>query len=56
MITLSNVKHGNWTASISYTHEEVVERLLVFYGEKNPNQLRFRIKIQTMKAWVTKYL
>ncbi len=36
-IILSNVKNGNWTASISYTHEEVVESLLVFYGEKKPS-------------------
>ncbi|MFJ7513166.1 SMI1/KNR4 family protein [Peribacillus simplex] len=34
-IILSNVKNGRWTASISYTPEEVVESLLVFYGEKN---------------------
>jgi hypothetical protein len=36
-IILSNVKNGRWTASISYTPEEVVESLLVFYGEKNPS-------------------
>ncbi|MFC0025074.1 hypothetical protein ACFOYZ_16680 [Neobacillus cucumis] len=36
-IILSNVKNGNWTASISYTPEEVVESLTVYYGEKKPN-------------------
>ncbi|MGZ9819722.1 SMI1/KNR4 family protein [Peribacillus simplex] len=36
-IILSNVKNGRWTASISYTPEEVVESLLVFYGEKKPS-------------------
>lgn len=33
-IILSNVKNGKWTASISYTDDEVVENILVFYGEK----------------------
>lgn len=36
-IMLSNVKNGNWTASITYSDEEVVESLLVFYGEKKPS-------------------
>ncbi|MBO1511370.1 SMI1/KNR4 family protein [Metabacillus bambusae] len=36
-IILSNVKNGNWTASITYSDEEVVESLLVFYGEKKPS-------------------
>lgn len=36
-IILSNVKNGKWTASITYTDEEVVESLLVFYGEKKPS-------------------
>ncbi|MBM7661667.1 hypothetical protein JOC85_002470 [Bacillus mesophilus] len=36
-IILSNVKNGNWTVSITYTDEEVVESLLVFYGEKKPS-------------------
>lgn len=36
-ITLSNVKSGDWTAYISYTHEEVVKSLIVFYGEKKPS-------------------
>ncbi|MGG3625527.1 SMI1/KNR4 family protein [Bacillus gobiensis] len=36
-IILSNVKNGYWTASISYTQEEVVESLLVFYGDKKPS-------------------
>jgi len=33
-IILSNVKNGKWKASINYNDEEVVESLLVFYGEK----------------------
>jgi hypothetical protein len=33
-IILSNVKNGKWTASISYTDEEVVESLIVYYGAK----------------------
>jgi hypothetical protein len=36
-IILSNVKNGKWTASISYTDEEVVESLFVYCGEKKPN-------------------
>lgn len=36
-ITLSNVKNGKWTACISFTPGEVVESLLVFYGEKKPS-------------------
>ena len=36
-IVLSNVKNGKWTASISYTPEEVVKNLFVFYGEKKPS-------------------
>jgi hypothetical protein len=35
-IILSNVKNGKWTASISYTPEEVVESLTVYYGQKKP--------------------
>lgn len=35
-IVLLNVKNGNWTASISYTPDEVVKTLFVFYGEKKP--------------------
>lgn len=35
-IVLLNVKNGNWTASISYTPDEVVKNLFVFYGEKKP--------------------
>lgn len=31
------MKNGEWTTSITYTDEEVVERLLVFYGEKKPS-------------------
>ncbi|MFP5116449.1 SMI1/KNR4 family protein [Bacillaceae bacterium C204] len=34
---LSNVKNGKWTASIFYTAEEVVESLIVYYGEKKPS-------------------
>ncbi|GGE73696.1 SMI1/KNR4 family protein [Priestia taiwanensis] len=33
-IILSNVKSGNWTASISYNNEEIVKSVLAFYGEK----------------------
>jgi hypothetical protein len=33
-IILSNVKNGKWTASISYSDEEVVKSLQVFYGQK----------------------
>ncbi|WP_019415166.1 SMI1/KNR4 family protein [Paenisporosarcina sp. TG20] len=36
-IILSNVKIGNWTATISYTPEEVVKNVFVFYGEKKPS-------------------
>jgi hypothetical protein len=36
-IVLLNVKNGNWTASISYTPDEVVKNLFVFYGEKKPS-------------------
>ncbi|USK33078.1 DUF4241 domain-containing protein [Bacillus sp. F19] len=36
-IILSNVKKGNWTTSISYSNEEVVKSLLVFYGENKPS-------------------
>ena len=36
-IVLLNVKNGNWTASISYTPDEVVQNLFVFYGEKKPS-------------------
>ena len=36
-IILSNVKNGKWTAFISYTPEEVVESLFVFYGKKKPS-------------------
>ncbi|MDQ0857887.1 SMI1/KNR4 family protein [Bacillus sp. V2I10] len=36
-IILSNVKKGNWTTSISYSNEEVVKNLLVFYGENKPS-------------------
>lgn len=36
-IILSNVKNGKWTALISYTPDEAVESLLVFYGEKKPS-------------------
>ncbi|MCM3597212.1 SMI1/KNR4 family protein [Metabacillus idriensis] len=35
-ILLSNVKKGNWTTTISYSHEDVVENLFVFYGEQKP--------------------
>lgn len=34
-IVLLNVKNGNWTASISYTPDEVVKNLFVFYGKRN---------------------
>lgn len=33
-IIFSNVKNGKWSASISYTPEEEVESLFVYYGEK----------------------
>lgn len=36
-ITLSNVKGGKWRAYISYTPEEDVESLFVYYGEKKPS-------------------
>ena len=36
-IILSKVKNGKWTASISYTPEEAVESIFVFYGEKKPS-------------------
>ncbi|WHY03264.1 SMI1/KNR4 family protein [Neobacillus sp. DY30] len=36
-IILLNVKNGKWTAVITYTDEEVVESLLVFYGQKIPS-------------------
>ncbi|WP_282035368.1 SMI1/KNR4 family protein [Metabacillus indicus] len=36
-IVLLNVKNGKWTASISYTPDEVVKNLFVFYGEKKPS-------------------
>jgi hypothetical protein len=36
-IILSNIKNGEWKAFISYTKEEVVESLSVFYGEKKPS-------------------
>jgi len=36
-IILPNVKNGKWTAFISYTPEEVVESLFVFYGKKKPS-------------------
>lgn len=36
-IILSNVKNGKWTATISYTPEEVVKNVFVFYGEKKPS-------------------
>jgi len=36
-IILSNVKNGKWTAFISYTPEEVVESLFIFYGKKKPS-------------------
>ncbi|WP_155010681.1 SMI1/KNR4 family protein [Priestia megaterium] len=36
-IILPNVKNGKWTAFISYTPEEVVESLFIFYGEKKPS-------------------
>jgi hypothetical protein len=36
-IILLNVKNGNWTASISYTPDEVVKNLFVFHGEKKPS-------------------
>lgn len=36
-IILSNVKIGQWKAFISYTSDEVVESLSVFYGEKKPS-------------------
>ncbi|WP_102262548.1 SMI1/KNR4 family protein [Mesobacillus jeotgali] len=36
-IILSNVKNGKWTASITYTDEEVVKSLFVYYGEKKPS-------------------
>ncbi|WJV29721.1 SMI1/KNR4 family protein [Rossellomorea sp. AcN35-11] len=36
-IVLLNVKNGNWTASISYTSDEVVKNLFVFHGEKKPS-------------------
>lgn len=36
-VILLNVKNGNWTASITYTDEEVVERLYIFYGVKKPS-------------------
>ncbi|GKU85309.1 MULTISPECIES: SMI1/KNR4 family protein [Niallia] len=36
-IILSNVKNGSWTASVSYTPDEVVKNLFVYYGEKKPS-------------------
>ena len=36
-IILSNVKNGKWTATISYTPDEVVKNVFVFYGEKKPS-------------------
>ncbi|WP_339148807.1 MULTISPECIES: SMI1/KNR4 family protein [unclassified Sutcliffiella] len=36
-IVLLNVKNGCWTASVSYTTDEVVKNLFVFYGEKKPS-------------------
>ncbi|PFH88710.1 SMI1/KNR4 family protein [Bacillus sp. AFS088145] len=36
-IVLLNVKNGKWTASITYTPDEVVKNLFVFYGEKKPS-------------------
>ncbi|KZE69149.1 hypothetical protein AWM68_02455 [Fictibacillus phosphorivorans] len=36
-IVLLNVKNGNWTASISYTPDEVVKNLFVFCEEKKPS-------------------
>jgi len=36
-IILSNVKNGSWTASISYSPDEVVKNLFVFYGDKKPS-------------------
>lgn len=36
-IILSNVKNGKWTACITYTDEEVVKSLVVFYGDKKPS-------------------
>lgn len=36
-IILLNVNKGNWTASISYTPDEVVKSIFVYYGEKKPS-------------------
>jgi hypothetical protein len=36
-IVLLNVKNGNWTASISFTPDEIVKNLFVFYGKKKPS-------------------
>ncbi|MGG3451803.1 SMI1/KNR4 family protein [Domibacillus aminovorans] len=36
-VQLSNVKNGKWTATISHTDDDVVENLVVFYGEKKPS-------------------
>jgi hypothetical protein len=36
-VILLNVKNGNWTASITYTDEEVVESLYIYYGVKKPS-------------------
>lgn len=36
-IILTNVKNGKWTAYISYTDEEVVESLYIYYDGKKPS-------------------
>jgi hypothetical protein len=36
-VILLNVKNGKWTASITYTDEEVVGSLYIFYGVKKPS-------------------
>lgn len=36
-VHLSNVKKGQWTGTISYTDDDVIENLVVFYGKKKTN-------------------
>ncbi|PSL41041.1 uncharacterized protein DUF4241 [Planomicrobium soli] len=36
-VHLSNVKNGRWTATVSYTDDEVVEKLTAYFAEKKPS-------------------
>lgn len=36
-VHLSNVKNGQWTATVSYTDDEVVEKLTAYFAEKKPS-------------------